>query len=392
MNVATILLIVIYIAFVGLGIPDSIFGTAWPAIYRELNVPVGMASSVTMLVSAGTIISSLVSVRVINKYGTRYVVAFSTLLTAAALLGFSFAGHLAWMCVLAIPLGLGAGAIDTALNNYVAIHYKASHMNFLHCFYGVGVSLSPYLMSLALSDQPDWRGGYRMVFCFQLAIALITIIALPLWKKAHGKELAGEEEARTEGIFSLARKPTLRAVWLIFFTSCGIEYTCGTWGSTFLVSARGMGVDLAARMVMFYYIGMALGRFLSCVAAGKMTPWQVIHSGQAVLLLGIALLFVPVSPILSGVGLFLIGLGNGPLFPNLIHLTPKNFGESLSQSVMGTQMAVSYTGILAMPLLFGVLAQNVGAGAMPGYLISLFAVMLAAVMLAVRLLKKEGRY
>ncbi len=389
---ATLLLIVIYVAFIGLGIPDSIFGTAWPAIYQELNVPVGMASCVTMLVSAGTIICSLVSARVINRYGTRNVVAFSTMLTALALLGFSFANHLAWMCLLALPLGLGAGAIDTALNNYVAVHYKAAHMNFLHCFYGVGVSLSPYLMSLALADQADWRGGYRMVFCFQLAIALITIITLPLWTKAHGREAAGEEEARTVGVASLAKMPTLRAVWLIFFASCGIEYTCGTWGSTFLVNARGMAADLAARMVMFYYIGMALGRFLSGVLAGKMTPWQLIHSGQGVMLLGIALLFMPVSPVLAGVGLFLIGLGNGPLFPNLIHLTPRNFGEEISQSVMGTQMAVAYTGILSVPMLFGVLAQNVGVGTMPGFLIVMFAMMTAAVVLAVRMLKKEGRY
>ena len=389
---ATLLLIVIYAAFIGLGRPDSIFGTAWPAIYQELNVPVGMASCVTMLVSAGTIICSLISARVINKYGTRNVVAFSTTLTALVLLGFSFANHLAWMCLLALPLGLGAGAIDTALNNYVAVHYKASHMNFLHCFYGVGVSLSPYLMSLALSDQTNWRGGYRMVFCFQFAIALITIVALPLWTRAHGREVAGEEEVRTVGIRALAKMPTLRVVWLIFFASCGIEYTCGTWGSTFLVNARGMAADLAARTVMFYYIGMALGRFLSGVLAGRMTPWQLIHRGQAVVLLGIVLLFVPFSPILSGVGLFLIGLGNGPLFPNLIHLTPKNFGEGISQSVMGTQMAVSYTGILLVPMLFGVLAQNIGAGTMPGFLIGMFALMACAVSLAVRLFKKEGRY
>lgn len=386
---ATLLLIVIYIAFIGLGVPDSLFGTAWPAIYTNLNLPVSWASIVTIIVSCGTITSSLLSSWLISRFGTGKITAVSTLMTALALLGFSCSDSMLWLCLCAIPLGLGAGSIDTALNNYVALHYKASHMNFLHCFYGIGVSLSPYLMSLALS-KGTWEGGYRAVFWFQLAIAALTVLALPLWKKVRHAQ-NGEEEEETPRVLSfpaLMKMPKVRMACLVFIGYCALEYTCGTWGSTFLVNAKGAAADTAARMVTFYYIGLALGRFLSGVLAGRLHSRQLVKIGQTILLAAIASLFLPLPSAFCSVSLFFIGLGNGPIFPNMLHLTPELFGKDLSQAVIGAEMATSYIGVLLAPALFGLIAQNVTAALFPVYLLVLYALMITGT--AASVYKKDG--
>lgn len=386
---ATLLLIVIYIAFIGLGVPDSLFGTAWPAIYTDLNLPVSWASIVTIIVSCGTITSSLLSSWLISRFGTGKITAVSTLMTALALLGFSCSDSMLWLCLCAIPLGLGAGSIDTALNNYVALHYKASHMNFLHCFYGIGVSLSPYLMSLALS-KGTWEGGYRSVFWFQLAIAALTVLALPLWKKVRHAQ-NGEEEEETPRVLSfpaLMKMPKVRMACLVFIGYCALEYTCGTWGSTFLVNAKGAAADTAARMVTFYYVGLALGRFLSGVLAGRLHSRQLVKIGQMILLAAVVSLFLPLPFAFCSVSLFFIGLGNGPIFPNMLHLTPELFGKDLSQAVIGAEMATSYIGVLLAPALFGLIAQNVTAALFPVYLLVLYALMITGT--AASVYKKDG--
>lgn len=386
---ATLLLIVIYIAFIGLGVPDSLFGTAWPAIYTDLNLPVSWASIVTIIVSCGTITSSLLSSWLISRFGTGKITAVSTLMTALALRGFSCSDSMLWLCLCAIPLGLGAGSIDTALNNYVALHYKASHMNFLHCFYGIGVSLSPYLMSLALS-KGTWEGGYRAVFWFQLAIAALTVLALPLWKKVRHAQ-NGEEEEETPRVLSfpaLMKMPKVRMACLVFIGYCALEYTCGTWGSTFLVNAKGAAADTAARMVTFYYIGLALGRFLSGVLAGRLHSRQLVKIGQMILLAAVVSLFLPLPFAFCSVSLFFIGLGNGPIFPNMLHLTPELFGKDLSQAVIGAEMATSYIGVLLAPALFGLIAQNVTAALFPVYLLVLYALMITGT--AASVYKKDG--
>lgn len=386
---ATLLLIVIYIAFIGLGVPDSLFGTAWPAIYTDLNLPVSWASIVTIIVSCGTITSSLLSSWLISRFGTGKITAVSTLMTALALLGFSCSDSMLWLCLCAIPLGLGAGSIDTALNNYVALHYKASHMNFLHCFYGIGVSLSPYLMSLALS-KGTWEGGYRAVFWFQLAIAALTVLALPLWKKVRHAQ-NGEEEEETPRVLSfpaLMKMPKVRMACLVFIGYCALEYTCGTWGSTFLVNAKGAAADTAARMVAFYYVGLALGRFLSGVLAGRLHSRQLVKIGQMILLAAVVSLFLPLPFAFCSVSLFFIGLGNGPIFPNMLHLTPELFGKDLSQAVIGAEMATSYIGVLLAPALFGLIAQNVTAALFPVYLLVLYALMITGT--AASVYKKDG--
>lgn len=394
---ATLLLLVIYIAFIGLGIPDSLFGTAWPAIYPELGLPVSAASCVTLLISGGTIISSFFSARVLNRFGTAKVTAFSTALTAAALFGFSVSGSLFWLCLFAIPLGIGAGAIDSGLNNYVALHYRATHMNFLHCFYGVGVSLSPYLMSFTLSGTDGWRGGYRTVFYIQLAIAGITLISLPLWKRAESQ--LADNRAETESIppqtlkfIQICKIPAAKWASLVLLSSCAIEYICGSWGSTFLVNAKGMPVDRAAEVITLYYVGMTLGRFLSGILANKLSSWQLIQIGQGIVFAAILLLLLPLANMMAAVGLFLIGLGNGPAFPNLLHLTPKNFGRDISQSVMGFQMVSAYIGIMAMPLIFGFLVQAFDAVIFPYFLLAIFVMLIIAMVFLIKRLKKEGRY
>ena len=314
-------------------------------------------------------------------------------MTAVALLGFSVSQNIAWLCVFAVPLGLGAGAVDSALNNYMAIHYKANHMNFLHCFYGVGVSLSPYLMSLALSEQNNWRGGYRAAFMIQGSIALIALFSLPIWKKATRNKVEADDEAsETVGIASLFKLPSARAVWLMFFSSCAIEYTVGIWGSTFLINTKGLTVDKAAGCITLYYVGMTAGRLLSGLTANKITSWSLIHIGQSVLIVAIILFMLPLPAPVSVAALFLTGLGNSPAFPNLIHLTPKSFGKSISQSMMGAQMASSYIGITLMPPLFGMLVQYVGVTIFPYFLLLMFLAMISSMCCLIPILKKQNRY
>ncbi len=386
-SMSTLLLIVIYITFIGLGIPDSLFGTAWPAIYSAFGVAISHANFVTSIVSGGTILSSLLSTRLIKCFGTAKVTAVSTAMTAGALLGFSIAPNIIFLCLFAVPLGIGAGAIDTALNNYVALHYRAVHMNFLHCFYGIGVSLSPYLMSLMLSATGNWRQGYQTVFWVQLGIAIMTIISIPLWKKVNSTDSYEEENALVIGIIDLLKDQKVRRVCLVFLGSCAIEYTCGVWGSTFLVTEKQMAVDAAAKVIMFYYIGMALGRFSSGILALKCTSQQMIKIGQCITLIAIALLLLPLSPIATSGALFLIGLGNGPIFPNMIHLTPENFGKERSQAVVSIQMSASYISILLAPVLFGLLAQFISLALFPYYLCAMLFIMLLGTFLTRKSIK-----
>lgn len=391
---ATLLLVVIFICFISLGIPDALFGVAWPAIYPEFGLPISCANIVTMLISGCTILSSFLSARVLNRFGTAAVTAVSTVMTVAALLGFSLSQNLFWLCLSAVPLGLGAGAVDTGLNNYVALHYKATHMSFMHCFYGVGVSFSPYLMSLALTDQNNWRGGYRTAFFVQLAIAVITILSLPLWKKVKFSDHSAQEEfhPKTLSFFTMCKMPAVRAVWIMCIGTCAIDYTCGIWGSSFLIASKGLSVDSAAKAISLFYLGMTLGRFLSGILAVKLSSWKLIRLGIILIFIAVILLFLPLPPAVSICGLFLIGLGNGPVFPNITHLTPQNFGKEVSQSIMGTQMAFSYIGTMLMPPVFGFLAQWIGIKTFPYYLMLMFLLLSIPTVLLIHILKKQGRY
>ena len=382
-----LLLIVIYIAFIGLGVPDSLIGSAWPAIYPEFGIPVDSVSCVTLLISGCTVLSSMFSDRLLNRFGTAKVTVFSTAMTALALLGFSVSNRFVFLCLLAIPLGLGAGAIDSGLNNYIALHYSASHMNFLHCFYGVGVSASPYLMSLALAEN-TWREGYRSAFLVQISITAILLFSLPLWKKTSAKTQETQEEVipQTLSLKQMWQMPEVRTVWVIMLATNAIEYACGTWGSTWLVESRGFTPEDAAFMITLYYAGMALGRFLSGVLANRIATWKRIGIGIVGVLIAVAVL-----PF-SAIGLFLVGLGNGSIYPNLIHLTPVNFGESVSQSIMGSQIATAYLGVMLAPPLFGLVSNLLGIQVFPWFLIVLFVIMTVFLFIFTQQMKKNGRF
>ena len=371
---ATLLLIVIFIDFIGLGIPDSLFGAAWPAINYDFGLPISAANAVTVTMTVCSIISSLMSAKLTERFSTSKIAAVSTALTAVGLFGFSISKNIYMMFFFTLFLGFGAGAIDAALNNYVAVHYKASHMNFLHCFYGIGVTLSPYIMSLALKNR-SWESGYRWASIIQLVISVIAFASLPLWQK--NGILSGVSEENSKSSFAeLIKLPGVKSTWLVLFGSCSLEYVSGTWASSFLVNSRGLTADKAALFITVYYGGMAFGRFLSGILSTKLKPQQIIAIGTILIIPAIALVSQPFVPFLYAAGLFLIGLGNGPLYPNMVHLTPIRFGKKMSQMVMGSQMAAAYIGILSMPALTGFLAQKFSTDIFPYCLIILYGIML----------------
>lgn len=371
---ATILLILIYIFYIGLGVPDSLLGSAWPAIYGEFHVPVSYASFISVIISTGTVISSLLSTKIIAKLGTAKVTAISTSLTAIALLGFSCSHDFLWMCICAVPLGIGAGSIDTALNNYVALHYNAMQMSFLHCFYGIGVTLSPYLMSLALSDSMNWQGGYRTVFYIQLVIALLSFISIPLWKKIK----ANQQEEEIIHVLPLVQMIKRKKIW----ASCGVfagisalESTCLIWGSTYLSETIGLSADMAAALITFYFAGMTLGRFFSGLLALRFSDWKIIITGQSIIFIAVLILLITNDTASAVLGFFLIGLGNGPVFPNMTHLTPILYKKETSQSIIGMEMAFSNLSIMLTPVLFGFISDVMGNEIFPVFLTVMFALM-----------------
>ncbi|MBQ3518130.1 MAG: MFS transporter [Clostridia bacterium] len=385
------LLIVIYVAFIGLGVPDSLIGSAWPDVHTQMNIPVEAVSMLTFIISGCTVLSSMFSAGILNKFGTAKVTAFSTAMTALSLLGFSFAPAFLAMIPLAVLLGLGAGAIDAGLNNYVALHFKASHMNFLHCFYGVGVSLSPYLMSQALSDA-GWRSGYRYAFFVQAAITLLLLISLPLWKRTASAEPAEDEKSVNLKLLQMAKMPQVWLVWVIMLATNAIEYACGVWGSTYLVTAKGFAAKHGALALTVYYIGMSVGRFLSGVLSEKINTWKRIAIGVVILAPAVVLILLPLNGAFAVIGLFLIGLGNGSVYPNMIHLTPHNFGKEVSQSIMGSQIAFAYIGVMLAPPMVSLVSKLFGIGVYPVVLAVLYGVMVISLLLFVKKLKKQNKY
>lgn len=380
---ATLLLIVIFIDFIGLGIPDSLFGAAWPAINSDFGLPISAANAVTVTMTVCSIISSLMSAKLTEKFSTSKIAAVSTALTAVGLFGFSISKNIYMMFFFTLFLGFGAGAIDAALNNYVAVHYRASHMNFLHCFYGIGVTLSPYLMSLALKNR-SWQSGYRLAFIIQLVISIIAFVSLPLWQKNGRLSESSDEKSEKSSFAELVKLPGIKSTWLVFFGSCALEYVSGTWASSFLVNSRGITVDRAALFVTVYYGGIAFGRFLSGIFSSNLKPQQIILIGTILIIPAIVLVSQPFIPNLIAVGMFLIGLGNGPLYPNMVHLTPIRFGAQRSQAVMGSQMAAAYIGILSMPALTGFLAQKFSTDIFPYCLAVLYGIMLISLIATYR--------
>ena len=365
----TLLLAVIYLAFISLGLPDSLLGSAWPVMQQEFAVPLSYAGMVTMIISGCTILSSLCSERMTHRLGTRAVTVASVLLTAVSLLGFSTASAFWMLCLWAVPYGLGAGAIDAALNNYVALHYSSRHMSWLHCFWGVGTIISPYIMSLSLT-RSGWQSGYRTVSLIQFGIVAVLLLTLPLWK-AHKPTDAGKPEPQAE-VLGLRRALRIRGVPFLltgFFAYCAAESTVGLWASSYLVSARQVSEEMAAAFGSLFYIGITAGRFLAGLVSDRLGDRRLIRIGACVGAAGILCLLLPIPadwPALGG--LIIIGLGFAPIYPCIIHSTPHNFGAENSQAIIGIQMASAYIGSTFMPPLFGLLANHISIRLLPFFL------------------------
>lgn len=386
---ATILLIVIYIAFMGMGVPDSLFGAAWPAIYKDLSVPVGYASIISVIIAMGTIISSLNAARVAARFGTAKVTLISTLMTALSILGFAYSHNFAWLIVCSVPIGFGAGAIDAVLNNYVALHYKASHMNFMQCCYGIGVSVSPYLMSIALSKAENWNQGYHMAFWLQAGITLVVLLSLPVWKKVkHNNQLSEEDTAQVVvPTKKLLKNKNIRIACIMCIATCGLEALCTGWGATFLVEARDISVDLGAKLIIFFYLGMTLGRLLAGFIANKIKCWNVIILAEVITAAGVLILLIP-NTVCAVIGLFLIGF-NAILAPNILYLAPEDFGVNISQSVTGIEMAAMYVGVLGLPAIFGMLTKVLPISVYPVYAVIIFVVLAFSTIMLKRGLKNN---
>ncbi len=369
------LLAIIYIAFISLGLPDALLGSAWPSMHGQLNVPVSYAGIISMIISAGTIISSLFSDKMNRRLGTGKVTAISVGLTAISLLGFSLSGSFFMLCVIALPYGLGAGAVDAALNNYVALHYKARHMSWLHCFWGVGATIGPYIMGACLTGGLKWSSGYQIIGILQVILTAILIFSLPLWKKSNEAEEEGQIQNKV-GMGKLLRLPGVKEVLIAFFCYCAVEQTAGLWGASYMVMERGMSAENAAKWASLFYLGITIGRFICGFISMRMSDKAMIRLGQGMIAAGILLLIFPWGNLIMCIGLVVVGLGCAPIYPSIIHETPTNFGAGLSQALIGMQMAFAYVGTTVMPPLFGVLAGSVGIWLYPFYLLIITLLMI----------------
>lgn len=368
----TLLLVIIYLAFVSLGLPDSLLGSAWPAMLLQMEVPVWGAGVLQMTTSLCTILSSLNCSRLVRRFGTGRLTALSTGLTALALLGYSFAPSYVFLLMMAVPLGLGAGAVDAALNNYVAQHCEPRHMNWLHCFWGVGTVVSPVLLSGAMTAGLSWRGGYRMVSLLQALLCGVLFMTLRQWQQGNVAET--EKKAKTLSVREVLALPGAKAGMVNFLCYCGAEQTFMLWSATYMVLCRGVDEVRAASLASLFFVGMTIGRGVSGFLTLRFTPRQMVRIGQGLLFVGCVLLLLPVQELLA-VGLLIVGLGCAPIYPNIVQDTPRNFGEENSQAVIGVQMAFAYCGSLFLPTVFAWLADFLGYGLMPVFALALLAAM-----------------
>lgn len=372
-----LLLVVIYISFISLGLPDSLLGAAWPMMYGEFGVPVSYAGAISMIIAAGTIVSSLQSDRMTRRLGTGKVTAISVATTAIALFGFSMSHSFGMLCLWAIPYGLGAGAVDASLNNYVALHYASRHMSWLHCMWGVGASVGPYIMGYALTGGHGWNMGYRYIAVLQIGLTAILLLSLPLWKK-RSAAATGDDTAAVDAPLGLKQIISIRGakeVMVAFFCYCALEQTTGLWASSYLVLYRGISEETAAGFASLFYIGITVGRALSGFLTMKLNDTQMIRLGEGIIVTGIVALLLPFRENFSLVGLILIGLGCAPVYPCIIHSTPTHFGEDRSQAVIGVQMASAYVGTCLMPPVFGLIANYISVTLFPVFLLVVLILM-----------------
>lgn len=381
----SLLLALIYVSFISLGLPDSLLGSAWPQMQESLGVSLSLGGVISFLITASTILSSLMSHQVIQRFGTGAVTMCSVAMTALALFGFSLSNSFFALCLWAIPYGLGAGSVDAALNNFVALHCKAKHMSWLHCFWGIGATGGPYIMGLCLSRGMGWQAGYRTISFLQMALTLILLLSLPLWKKQE-LPLSGGETVRpqTPQWGKLLKRPGVKAALTAFFFYSALELTTGLWGSSYMVAVRGISPETAAKWISLFYLGITAGRFFSGFLTLRFSDDAMVRLGEITAIVGILLILLPLHNLFLCVGLILTGLGCAPIYPSLLHATPQRFGKSLSQSLMGTQMAISYLGSTTMPPVSGFLSEKISMG--------LYPVLLLVFALCMTVLTEKGRH
>ena len=382
----SLLLVLIYIAFISLGLPDSLLGSGWTVMHAEMNVPISYMGIVSMIISGGTIVSSLLSDKLTRKLSTKIVTVGSVFLTVIALFGFSVSKSFWMLIAFAIPYGLGAGAIDAALNNYVALHYSSKSMSWLHCFWGVGTIVSPFIMSYALTYSV-WNTGYRIVGFLQLGIALLLLFTLPVWKVNKD---ASAYQGKSIGLIKALKIKGVPFLLVGFFAYCAAEATTMNWASTYFSTVKNMPAEQAARLASLFYIGITVGRFLCGFITDKLGDKKMIELGTGVLLCGVVLLFIPTDYIIvSQIGFIIIGLGCAPIYPCIIHSTPSNFGEENSGAIIGIQMASAYVGSTFIPPLFGLLGGILGYKIMPIYILAFFVLMIVMVEMTFKITGKK---
>lgn len=377
-----LLLILIYIAFISLGLPDSVLGAAWPSMYRTFGVPEGSAGIITMLMYSGTMISSIASDWIIRKLGTGKVLVISVAVTAITMLGFSMAGSFTVLCLIALPYGLGGGCVDASLNNYVATHYKARHMNFLHCFWGIGTIISPLIMGAFIENGGVWTQGYRAIAFFQFALVAVLMFSIPLWKKTADKSTGTSSPLSFR---KLMRIPGVKASLAAFFCYCALETTMGLWTSTYLSEVKGVDLILATKCGMLFYIGIATGRLVSGMISEWLGDKQLIYTGTAITMLSLfALTLLPSNGPMLYLLIVLAGIGCGPIYPGMVHHSPEISGPEGSQMLIGFQLALSSAGSIMVPALFGIIVNNLSVALMPGFCMIFAFIMLIMVLNSVR--------
>ena len=381
-----LLLIIIYLSFISLGLPDSLLGAAWPTMYPQLAVPVSYAGIISLIIAAGTVVSSLQSDRLTRRFGTGRVTAFSVATTAVALFGFSVSSRFWQLCLWAIPYGLGAGSVDASLNNYVALHYKSKHMSWLHCMWGVGASAGPYIMGFVMTHGGSWSGGYRSIALIQIVLTAILFCSLPLWKgRPQVTDDAGNQvEAKPLSLRQVLNIRGVKQVLVCFFCYCALEQTTGLWASSYLTLHKGVSPETAAGFASMFFLGITAGRALSGFLTMRLSDVQMIRLGQGLIGGGIVIMLLPLGAAASLAGFVIIGLGCAPVYPCIIHSTPAHFGADKSQAIIGIQMACAYVGTCLMPPLFGLIANHIGVSLLPWYLVAILALMIVMHELLIR--------
>lgn len=370
-----LILLIIYISFISLGLPDGLLGAAWPSIHQQMQIPVSWMGPVFLIISGGTVVSSLMTDRVTGKFGTSRVTACSVAMTAAALIGFSFSDRYWMLCLWAIPYGLGAGSVDACLNNYVALHYSGKHMSWLHCMWGVGAAAGPYIMGMVLTGGQPWGNGYLYIGIFQMILTACLFISLPVWKTARHSDEVSTEDGKSLSFLQILRFRGAKPVFLTFFCYCAIEQTLGQWAGSYFYGHLHLSKEMSASLAGLYYMGITVGRGINGFLTVRFSDKHLIRAGIVGMILGVICMLVPLGLPSAVTGVILVGLGSAPLYPCVIHSTPAIFGADRSQAIIGVEMASGYVGMCLMPPFFGVIADWVGIWTLPAVLLVITAVM-----------------